>query len=158
MHVLLVKHSYAWLPRKCDYWIDTWTDRCRTKWSLYATMFCRRHKYNNNHQIQGHNKLNSHKHETYIRLWAAAISSTGEFTACLACLTLRLTVWTHYTTPQRPPILWRELSKTSQWPHFLLCNVHRNRYNLLGNSVYHQSSKRPGKGTVWKSPYSSVLH
>ena len=27
MHVLPVKHSYAWLPRKCDYRKDTQTDR-----------------------------------------------------------------------------------------------------------------------------------
>ena len=40
MHVSPAKHSYAWLPRKCDYR----TDRHRTKWSLCATMHCRRHK------------------------------------------------------------------------------------------------------------------
>ena len=28
MHVLPAKHSYAWLPRKCDY-TDRWTDRPR---------------------------------------------------------------------------------------------------------------------------------
>ena len=27
MHVLPAKHSYAWLPRKCNYWTDTQTDR-----------------------------------------------------------------------------------------------------------------------------------
>ena len=27
MHVLPAKHSYAWLPRKCDYWTDGRTDR-----------------------------------------------------------------------------------------------------------------------------------
>ena len=27
MHVLPAKHSYAWLPRKCDYRTDRWTDR-----------------------------------------------------------------------------------------------------------------------------------
>ena len=26
MHVSPAKHSYAWLPRKCDYWTDTQTD------------------------------------------------------------------------------------------------------------------------------------
>ena len=26
MHVSPAKHSYAWLPRKCDYWTDTHTD------------------------------------------------------------------------------------------------------------------------------------
>ena len=48
MHVSPAKHSYAWLPRKSDYWIDRHTegrtDRCRTKWSLCATMLRRRHK------------------------------------------------------------------------------------------------------------------
>ena len=43
MHVSPTKHSYVWLPRKCDYW-DGRTDRCRTKWSLCATMLRRRHK------------------------------------------------------------------------------------------------------------------
>ena len=42
MHVSPVKHSYAWLPRKCDYRTDTQTDRRWTKWSLCATMLCRR--------------------------------------------------------------------------------------------------------------------
>ena len=36
------KHSYAWLPRKCDYR----TDRRRTKWSLSAAMLRRRHNKN----------------------------------------------------------------------------------------------------------------
>ena len=27
MHVSPAKHSYAWLPRKCDYWTDRHTDR-----------------------------------------------------------------------------------------------------------------------------------
>ena len=40
MHVSPTKHSYAWLPRKCDYR----TDRQRTKWSLCAAMLRRRHK------------------------------------------------------------------------------------------------------------------
>ena len=42
MHVSPAKHSYmyVWLPRKCDYP----TDRRQTKWSLCATMLCRRHK------------------------------------------------------------------------------------------------------------------
>ena len=35
MHVLPAKHSYAWLPRKCNYLtdgrMDGWTDRRRTK-------------------------------------------------------------------------------------------------------------------------------
>ena len=52
MHVSPAKHSYAWLPRKCDYRTDThtdrqtdWqTDRRRTKWSLCAAMLRRRHK------------------------------------------------------------------------------------------------------------------
>ena len=44
MHVSPAKHSYAWLPRKCDYRTDTQTDRCRTKWSLCAAMHRRRHK------------------------------------------------------------------------------------------------------------------
>ena len=44
MHLSPVKHSNAWLPRKCDYQTDRRTDRCRTKWSLCATMLCRRHK------------------------------------------------------------------------------------------------------------------
>ena len=39
MHVSPAKHSYAWLPRKCDYQ----TDRRQTKWSLCAAMFCRWH-------------------------------------------------------------------------------------------------------------------
>ena len=47
MHVLPVKHSYGWLPRKCDYCTDTqtdgWTDKCRTKWSLCAAML---HRWN----------------------------------------------------------------------------------------------------------------
>ena len=45
------KHSYAWLPRKCDYWTDAWTDRQtdrrRTKWSLCAAMLRRRQKNEN---------------------------------------------------------------------------------------------------------------
>ena len=44
MHVSPAKHSYAWLPRKCDYRTDTRTDRRQTKWSLCAAMLCRRHK------------------------------------------------------------------------------------------------------------------
>ena len=44
MHVSPVKHSSAWLPRKCDYRTDTRTDRRRTKWSLCAAMLRRRHK------------------------------------------------------------------------------------------------------------------
>ena len=44
MHVSPAKHSYAWLPRKCDYWTDARTDKCRTKLSLCAAMLCRRHK------------------------------------------------------------------------------------------------------------------
>ena len=47
MHVWPAKHSYAWLPRKCDYQTDTQTDRRtdrhRTKWSLCTAMLCRRH-------------------------------------------------------------------------------------------------------------------
>ena len=36
MHVLPAKHSYAWLPRKCDYWTDRQMDgqTRRIKWSL----------------------------------------------------------------------------------------------------------------------------
>ena len=41
------KHSYAWLPRKCDYptdrHTDRQTDRHQTKWSLCAAMLRRRH-------------------------------------------------------------------------------------------------------------------
>ena len=48
MHVSPAKHSYAWLPRKCDYrterHTDGRTDRRRTKWSLCATMLRRRQK------------------------------------------------------------------------------------------------------------------
>ena len=48
MHVSPAKHSYAWLLRKCDYrterQTDSWTNRCWAKWSLCATMLCRRHK------------------------------------------------------------------------------------------------------------------
>ena len=51
MHVSPAKHSYAWLPRKCDYRTDRRTDgrthiqtnRRRTKWSLCAAMLRRRH-------------------------------------------------------------------------------------------------------------------
>ena len=53
MHVLPAKHSYVWLPRKCDYRTDTHTqtdrqtdvltDRHRTKWSLCAAMLRRQH-------------------------------------------------------------------------------------------------------------------
>ena len=46
MHVSPAKHSYAWLPRKCDYRTDRQTDgrtdRRRTKWSLCAAMLRRR--------------------------------------------------------------------------------------------------------------------
>ena len=44
MHVSHAKHSYAWLPRKCDFRTDTHIDRHGTKWSLCAAMLCRRHK------------------------------------------------------------------------------------------------------------------
>ena len=48
MHVSPAKHSYAWLPRKCDYRTDTRTerqkDRRQRKWSLCAAMLCRRQK------------------------------------------------------------------------------------------------------------------
>ena len=52
MHVSPAKHSYAWLPRKCDYRTDSRTDRQTdgqtdrgwTKWSLCAAMLRRRHK------------------------------------------------------------------------------------------------------------------
>ena len=50
MHVSPAKHSYARLPRKCDYRTDTHThtdrrtERRRTKWSLCAAMLRRRHK------------------------------------------------------------------------------------------------------------------
>ena len=48
MHVSPAKHSFVWLPRKCDYRTDTQTDgrtdRCRTKWSLCAAMLRKRHK------------------------------------------------------------------------------------------------------------------
>ena len=38
MHMWPAKHSYAWLPKKCDYRTDG-----RTKWSLCAAMLRRRH-------------------------------------------------------------------------------------------------------------------
>ena len=44
MHVSPAKHSYAWLPRKCDCRTDGRTDGRRTKWSLCAAMLRRRHK------------------------------------------------------------------------------------------------------------------
>ena len=48
LHVLPVKHTYVWLPRKYDYrkdrHADGKTDRRRTKWSLCATMLHRWHK------------------------------------------------------------------------------------------------------------------
>ena len=44
MHVLPAKHTYVWLPKKCDYQTDNHTDRHQTKWSLCATMLRRRHK------------------------------------------------------------------------------------------------------------------
>ena len=56
MHVSPAKHSFAWLPRKFDYWTDRRTDGHtdrqtdrrtdirRTKWSPCATMLRRRHK------------------------------------------------------------------------------------------------------------------
>ena len=43
-HVSPAKHSYPWLPRKCDYWTYIRTDRYRTKWSLRADMLRMRHK------------------------------------------------------------------------------------------------------------------
>ena len=51
MHVSPAKHSYAWLPRMCDYrtdrqtyiQTDRHTDRRRTKWSLCAAMLRNRH-------------------------------------------------------------------------------------------------------------------
>ena len=47
MQVSPAKHSYAWLPRKCDYRTDTQTDgrtdRRRTKWYLRAAMLRRQH-------------------------------------------------------------------------------------------------------------------
>ena len=55
MHMSPAKHSYVWLPRKCDYRTDRHmhrrTDRCRTKWSLCAAMLCRRHKNMHLHHI-----------------------------------------------------------------------------------------------------------
>ena len=48
MHVSPAKHSYSWLPRKCDYWTDRQTHRQtdirQTKWFLCATMLPKRHK------------------------------------------------------------------------------------------------------------------
>ena len=45
MYVSPVKHSYAWLPRKCDYRTDTQTDgQTPDKVILCAAMLCRRHK------------------------------------------------------------------------------------------------------------------
>ena len=61
MHVSPAKHSYVWLPRKCDYRTDRQTDgqtdRHRTKWSLCAAMLRRWHK----------NKLWTHSptHQTF---------------------------------------------------------------------------------------------
>ena len=63
MHVSPAKHSYAWQPRKRDFWTDTHThgrtDRCRTKWSLCAAgdtincLFIHYHnKFFNPHKIQ----------------------------------------------------------------------------------------------------------
>ena len=54
MHVSPAKHSYAWLPRKCDYRTDRQTDRQterrtdrrQTKWFLCAAMLRRWQKYN----------------------------------------------------------------------------------------------------------------
>ena len=47
MHMSPAKHSYAWLPRKCDYRTDACMDRRtdwrRTKWSLCAAMLRRWH-------------------------------------------------------------------------------------------------------------------
>ena len=43
MHVSPAKHSYAWLPRKCDYQTDRRTDRPGTKRSLCSAMLHRRH-------------------------------------------------------------------------------------------------------------------
>ena len=56
MHVSPAKHSYAWLPRKCDYRdrrSDRRTDRRRTKWSLCAAMLCMRHKNETNSYFSG---------------------------------------------------------------------------------------------------------
>ena len=51
MHVSPAKHSYAWLPRKCDRQTrkcdrqtHRWTERRHTKWSLCAAMLRRQHK------------------------------------------------------------------------------------------------------------------
>ena len=42
MHVSPAKHSYAWLPKKCDR-TDRRTNRRRTKWSLCAAMLPGQH-------------------------------------------------------------------------------------------------------------------
>ena len=39
MHVSPVKHSYAWLPRKCDYGTDTQTER-RTEFEKGQNLYC----------------------------------------------------------------------------------------------------------------------
>ena len=51
MHVSPAKHSYAWLPRKCDYRRDRHTDRQADGWTdagqsdpYVPLCFCRRHK------------------------------------------------------------------------------------------------------------------
>ena len=44
MHVSPAKHSYVWLPRKCDYRTDSQTDRRQTRWFLCAAMLRMRHK------------------------------------------------------------------------------------------------------------------
>ena len=63
MHVSPAKHSYAWLPRKCDYRTDIWTDRqtldkvipmCH--YALQATQKClRRSKALHNSNFALHN-------------------------------------------------------------------------------------------------------
>ena len=44
MHVSLAKHSYAWLPRKCDYRTEARTDRRQTKLSLWSALLRRWYK------------------------------------------------------------------------------------------------------------------
>ena len=57
MHVSPAKHSYAWLPKKCDYrtdrQMDGQTDRRWTKWSLCAVMLRKRHKKESAYLLAG---------------------------------------------------------------------------------------------------------
>ena len=87
-HVSPAKHSYAWLPRKCDYrknkhtdrQTDGRTDRRRTKWSLCAAMLRRRH---NNLMFSG--KI---KHTNQFGLFIEeSIKLFSKAMGCLPCAT-----------------------------------------------------------------------